>query len=359
MVAIGEAGRCERYARRAPARPSRAGRPGAGRRRASPADPGRRRCRCRPASAGPGLPLLDVERDRQRRPGVVEHPAQHRLVVVVEPAENGDHQATVRGLGEPPDVVLDVRGGLHDGEGLEQRAGVELGLAEVPDRAGVLAGGGDQPDGEAALAQVAPRPTPRPTRRPPGTTRCPGRGARGCGCRGRPWPATARAAPRGAPSARRRGRSCASGRGAGRRRGGTRARSRPRRGRRRTSAGRLSPEPVQAPPSGIEGSAHGARRHGQRDRGAEGAAELDHPERVAHPHAHRADLEAPAHVGADLVGHVAAPAVADPLEHEARAGRRARRGPGPRAAAGRSASGPRWSAPAARAPAGRRRPAAG
>ena len=52
----------------------------------------------------------------------------------------------------------------------------------------------------------------------------------------------------------------------------------------------------------------------------EGAAELDQAERVADPHRHRADLEPAAHVGADLVGHVPAPAVADALEHEPRPG---------------------------------------
>ena len=43
---------------------------------------------------------------------------------------------------------------LDDGERLEQRAGVEVGVAEVPGAAGVLAGRGDQADGEAAVAQV-------------------------------------------------------------------------------------------------------------------------------------------------------------------------------------------------------------
>ena len=111
---------------------------------------------------------------------------------------------------------------LDDGERLEQRAGVEVGVAGVPVVAAVLAGGGDQPDREAALAQVD------------GDRR--GGGDRGLerggdalaavrdrpGCRGRAWPATPRAAPRGAPSARRRAPSCASAPGAGRRRGGTR-----------------------------------------------------------------------------------------------------------------------------------------
>ena len=84
--------------------------------------------------------------------------------------------------------------------------------------------------------------------------------------------------------------------------------------------GRLSPEPVQAPPSGMRGQRHGAGGHGERDRGAERAAELDQAEGVADPHGHRADLEAPADVGAHLVGHVPAPALADPVQHEARPG---------------------------------------
>ena len=92
----------------------------------------------------------------------------------------------------------------------------------VPGAAGLLAGGGDQPDGEAALAQVD---RDRRGRRDRGLER--GGDALAAvrdqrGCRGRAWPATARAAPRGAPSARRPGPSCASAPGAGRRRGGTR-----------------------------------------------------------------------------------------------------------------------------------------
>src|SRR3954468_5014403 len=80
--------------------------------------------------------------------------------------------------------------------------------------------------------------------------------------------------------------------------------------------GRLSPEPVQAPPSGIWGSGtvrgvtgsgaavreggggewRGGGRDGERHRRTEGAAELDQPEGVGDPHRHRADLEAAADV---------------------------------------------------------------
>ena len=127
----------------------------------------------------------------------------------------------------PPSVSQPVsrlgRGsGCDDGQRLEQRAGVEVGVADVPVVGAVLAGGGDQPHREAALAQVDGD-------RGGGGDRGLERGGDALaavrarpGCRGRAWPATPRAAPRGAPSARRRGPSCASARGAGRRRGGTR-----------------------------------------------------------------------------------------------------------------------------------------
>ena len=84
--------------------------------------------------------------------------------------------------------------------------------------------------------------------------------------------------------------------------------------------GRLSPDPVHAPPSGIGGSGHDARGDGEGRGAAEGAAELHQPERIADPHAHRPDLEAAADVGAHLVDRVPAPAVPDPVEHEARPG---------------------------------------
>ena len=84
--------------------------------------------------------------------------------------------------------------------------------------------------------------------------------------------------------------------------------------------GRLSPDPVHAPPSGIGGKRHGAWRDGEGRGAVEGTAELDQTERVADPHGHRADLEAAADVGAHLVDRVPAPAVPDPVEHEARPG---------------------------------------
>ena len=68
------------------------------------------------------------------------------------------------------------------------------------------------------------------------------------------------------------------------------------------------------------GQRHRAGRDRQRDRGVEGAAELDQPEGVADAHAHRSDLELAAHVGAHLVGRVAAPPLTDAVEHEAGAG---------------------------------------
>ena len=84
--------------------------------------------------------------------------------------------------------------------------------------------------------------------------------------------------------------------------------------------GRLSPGPGPGAAQRDLGERHGAGGDGQRDRGVEGAAELDEAERVADPHAHRPDLELAADVGADLVGRVAAPALADAVEHEPRPG---------------------------------------
>ena len=84
--------------------------------------------------------------------------------------------------------------------------------------------------------------------------------------------------------------------------------------------GRLSPEPVQAPPSGIGGSGT--------VRGVTVSGTVVWKERPSstRPNGsltrtrHRPDLEAAAHVGAHLVGHVPAPALADAVEHEPRAG---------------------------------------
>ena len=114
--------------------------------------------------------------------------------------------------------------GLDDGQRLEQRTGVEVGAADVPGAGRVLAGRGDQAYGEAAVGQVH---GDRGGRRDGGLQRrgdalAAVRGRRGC--RGRASPGTARAAPRGAPSARRAWPSCASAPGAGRRPGGTRGR---------------------------------------------------------------------------------------------------------------------------------------
>ena len=84
--------------------------------------------------------------------------------------------------------------------------------------------------------------------------------------------------------------------------------------------GRLSPDPVHAPPSGMLGRVHRARGDGEPGGGVEGAAELDEAERVGHPHRHRTDLELSAQLRAHLVRRVPAPAVAESLEHEARSG---------------------------------------
>ena len=59
---------------------------------------------------------------------------------------------------------------------------------------------------------------------------------------------------------------------------------------------------------------HDAGRHHQRRGGTERPVELDQAERVAEPHLHRADLEAAADVGADLVADGALPARAHPVD---------------------------------------------
>ena len=182
-----------------------------GRRGRRPPGPPRRRRRGRPPGAAPEWQL---------------HPAQHGQVGSVEAAEHRDQQPAVAGLGQPARCDPALRGrGCDDGQRLEQRAGVEARRPGSARRCRVLAGGGDQPHREPALAQVDGDRGGRGDRRTPATSASPLPTVRaGPGCRGTGWRATARAAPRGAPSARRRAPSCASARGAGRRRGGTRAR---------------------------------------------------------------------------------------------------------------------------------------
>ena len=157
----------------------------------------------------------------------VPHPGEHGQVVLVDVAEHRDQQAR---SGRPRcSQPVSMRGwvglGQH-GQRLEQRARSRR-------RRAVLVPG-------AAVVRRPAAVTSRTLK--PRCTRCTAIDAAAetagsredampcaavgahAGCRGTGWPGTARAAPRGAPSARRRARCCASARGAGRRRGGTRGR---------------------------------------------------------------------------------------------------------------------------------------
>ena len=199
-----------------------------------------------------GAQAEHVEGEAEGGAGVVVHPPQHRPVGLGDGADHGEQQTAVGGLGQPAGVDPGVGHRLHDGQGLEHRAGVQLGVARVPGRAEVVTGRRHQADGEAALAEVGRMEAAADTAAS-SEDAMPVPGGPTSGCRRRGSPATARAAPRAAPSARPPGPSCAS---------GTCCRSSPRRYSRTVTSsalpiakarGRLSPDPVQAPPSGIGG----------------------------------------------------------------------------------------------------------
>ena len=71
---------------------------------------------------------------------MVVHPAQHRAVGLGDRAEHGEQQTAVGRLGQPAGVDPGLVHRLDDGQRLEQRAGVELGVAGVPGGAEVVAG---------------------------------------------------------------------------------------------------------------------------------------------------------------------------------------------------------------------------
>jgi hypothetical protein len=51
-----------------------------------------------PPCDGWTAPRLDVERDRHARGGVVVHPPEHRQVVVLDAADDGDDETALGGL---------------------------------------------------------------------------------------------------------------------------------------------------------------------------------------------------------------------------------------------------------------------
>ena len=241
-------------ASRGRARPTRtrAGRVGRAVRRASPA--GSAAPAAPPVPAPPDDPGVDVEGDARAEPACAASGA-------APGCRCGSTPPTTATISPPPpcSVSQPVSScgawvGASTASASSSGRGVEVGVAEVPRARRVLAGRGHQPDREAAVAQV------HRDRGRDGHRRLERRGdalaavGRAPGCPGTASPATATAAPRGGPSARRPGPSCASAPGAGRRRGGTRGPSRPRRCRSRTRAAGCRPDPVQAPPSGIEDS---------------------------------------------------------------------------------------------------------
>ena len=293
---------------------------------AGPSDTARQPCWARtgadappaPAAADPGV---DVERDRQRRAGVVLHPAQQRAG---RAASTLPKTATVR----PPCAALGrasrcrgaawctawttasasssgpvLRSASRKCQALPGSSPVAVTSRTVKPR--WLRWTAIDAAAETAASREEAMPWPRCARSRL-SRKSVARDCQGCSSR-RTISSPTRAELR----------QC------------TRRRSSPRRYSRTVTSsalpvanarGRLSPEPGPRAAERDGGQRHRARGDGERHGGAERAAELDQAERVADPHRHRADLEAAAHVGAHLVGHVPAPAVADALEHEARAG---------------------------------------
>ncbi len=264
-------------------------------------------------------PGLDVKCDCQRCGRVVLHPAEYRHVELLDVAHHSDGQPAVGLLGQPAGVELDLGDGLHDGERFQQRSGAAVRLAGVPRAGRVLASGGDQPHGEAAMSEVD---RDRGHRGDCSLQRGGDALAAVCadpvvqeeGCPRLPWllfsthhqlAQAGRAAPVHPPeivaAAVLAHRDVLG----------------------RTDGERTRPVVTGSCPAATQRDGRerdSAGGDGERHGGPERSAELDQPERITDPHRHRPDLEVTADVGAHLVAHVPLPAVADALEHEARPG---------------------------------------
>ena len=144
------------------------------------------------------------------------------------------------------------------------------------------------------------------------------RGGPGVEQQGARAPATA--APRGGPSPCPAGRWSASAPGAGRRPGGTRGSPASSSPALASDRARLSPLPVHSPDSATDGQLLHRRGHDEGVAGAERALQLAHAERVGQPDRQRTEAVAAAHVRPHGVGHLAAAARLDPVEHEPRPG---------------------------------------
>ena len=227
-------------------------------------------------------------------------------------AQHGDDQPAVGPLPDPLDQGRHVAplGQPDLGEMVQQQP-----VAAALRRVDVDPGIGDQPQLVAGLPQVhgdagggRDRPLEAGGRPLAAVRRTPG-------CPAPPSPGSPTAAPRGAPSARRCGRSTASAPGAGRRRAGTPGSPRrPRRAPPPTGPGcrRCRRTRRRAGPCG---SGADLRDDGEPVDAGERPGQLAQPERVGQPDDQRADLVPAAHVGAHRVRHRAGLVRAEPFQH--------------------------------------------
>ena len=289
--------------------------PGGGRR-------GRRRSR--PSSRGAAGPAVRVSSGPANR---AERPAGRRRRPGAAPARVAAGcrcrkcSITARASSSAPSTSL-LPPSTREVGALDVRSGVgqQPHVVAVPHQVHADRGGRGRP----------PTRRTRPARR---------RGGRAAGVQQHRAAGSARAAPRGGPSARRSRaveRQC------------TRRRSSPWRYSRVTDVvlARRGQRPGAALAAARHSPASRDRRQRLRPRGddervrrGEGPGQLAHAERVGQPHWQRPERVAAAHVGADRVGHLAPAARLHPVQHEPRPGARARRAPCPRAAAGRWAAG--------------------